>query len=70
MSEQETLPEKRQDSAAEAQDGEQDAAASVKRGGKVVLLVIVASFAWYLAADRFTPRRPPFDSSIFSTSPR
>lgn len=55
MSEQETLPEKRQDSAAEAQDGEQDAAASVKRGGKVVLLVIVASFAWYLAADRFTP---------------
>ena len=55
MSEQETLPEKKQDNAAEAQDSEQDAAASVKRGGKVVLLVIVASFVWYLAADRFTP---------------
>ena len=32
-----------------------DPAASVKRGGRAIAAIIIASLAWYLLADRFTP---------------
>lgn len=42
--------------AAPAEDaGGSAAGRSVRRGGLVILAVIVASLAWYLLADRFTP---------------
>lgn len=56
MSKQEALPEDTGEQAADTGDGGQDAAAaSVKRGGKAILLIIVFSLVWYLLADRFTP---------------
>jgi multidrug resistance efflux pump len=50
MSEQETASA---DSAAKSPDS--TAPATVKKGTVVILLVILFSLAWYLAADRFTP---------------
>ena len=32
-----------------------EAPTAVKRGGMIVAVIILASLAWYLAADRFTP---------------
>lgn len=39
----------------EAAQDETSAPATVKRGGKIVAILIVVSLAWYLVADRFTP---------------
>jgi len=35
--------------------GQSDAAVAVKRGGQLITVLIAASLAWYLLADRFTP---------------
>ncbi len=50
MSDQETLPVEN-----EQQTPDTDAAGSVRKGAGIVLLVILLSLVWYLAADRFTP---------------
>jgi len=56
MSEQQ-LPvgEEQQEPAKDETDRQDGAPASVKKGGLLVVLVIVLSLAWYLLADRFTP---------------
>ena len=39
----------------EAPAEQDDASAGVKRGGKLIGLLIIVSLVWYLAADRYTP---------------
>ena len=39
----------------QADNDQGGAPATVKRGGKIIALVIIASLAWYLASDRYTP---------------
>ncbi len=39
----------------EVAPAQEDAPATVKRGGKFIALLIVLSLAWYLASDRYTP---------------
>jgi len=60
MSEQEQQPdtdkEQEQQSDTDKEPvAENDAAASVKKGTGAIMLLILLSMAWYLAADRFTP---------------
>ncbi len=43
------------DSAASQAEAASAAEASVRRGGRVLTLIIVLSLSWYLLADRFTP---------------
>jgi multidrug resistance efflux pump len=47
------------------------AAKSVNRGGLLILLVIVASLAWYLVADRYTPytRQARLQTFVVGVSP-
>jgi len=56
MSEQQApLDEEHQEPAKDAPAVQDGASASVRKGGVLVLLVIVLSLGWYLLADRFTP---------------
>ena len=54
MSDQEQTAETPQASASDSPQ-QNEAADSVKRGGKLIGAIIVLSLAWYLLADRFTP---------------
>ena len=47
--------EKEEGSAENRNEDTQDASSSVKKGGAGILILILASLAWYLAADRYTP---------------
>jgi multidrug resistance efflux pump len=47
--------EKEEGSAENRNVDTQDASSSVKKGGAGILILILASLAWYLAADRYTP---------------
>jgi multidrug resistance efflux pump len=47
--------EKEEGSAEHRNEDTQDASSSVKKGGAGILILILASLAWYLAADRYTP---------------
>lgn len=47
--------EKEEGSAENSETEHRDASSSVKKGGAGVLILILVSLAWYLAADRYTP---------------
>jgi len=50
------MSDEKEDGAAENSETEnRDASSSVKKGGAGILILILVSLAWYLAADRYTP---------------
>ncbi len=56
MTEQDTPTDEQQQDPADARPvADEGSASSVKKGGLLVLLLIVLSLGWYLLADRFTP---------------
>lgn len=44
-----------QQAAAETAPSQDDASTGVKRGGKIIAVLILFSLVWYLASDRYTP---------------